>query len=265
MDVVNENLNFDKEGNAVFTLQIKDFHNKMKTWEAGKYIDSKHFKLQDVELYLRVYPNGDEAENKGHVSVYLWNATKKKLFTSFMIRIGQKVVSDDNVNVKPEWGWGWPRFLQHSSLVNQKGDAQLEVICTIMKLKCLETEGTYDTIENNNKDEERLNNSMKEANVKLAQMESKYAASQEESNMKLTKLEAKIDELEKGRKMKKPNCPICFEEMLPDAKIAQCISGHLICWSCKEKMVKNDCPSCGQPVNGRAFGMESYLKYLFPE
>ena len=265
MDVTKEEFKFDNEGNALYTLQIKDFHNKMKNWISGKRIDSKHFKFQDVELFLRVYPNGDEAENKGHVSVYLRNATKKKLFTSFMIRIGQKVVSDDNVNVKPEQGWGWPIFFQHSSLVNQKGDAQLEVICTIMKLKCLETEGTYDTIENINKDVERLNDSMKGTNVKLAQLESKYTASQEETNMKLTKIEAKIDELEKGRKTKKPTCPICFEEMSPDNKIAQCISGHHICWSCKEKMVKNDCPSCGQPVNGRAFGMEIYLKYLFQD
>ena len=29
--------------------------------------------------------------------------------------------------------------------------------------------------------------------------------------------------------------------------------------------MKNDCPSCGQPLNGRAFGMESYLKYLFQD
>ena len=67
----------------------------------------------------------------------------------------------------------------------------MEVICTIMKLKCLETEGTYDTIENINKDVERLNDSMKGTNVKLAQLESKYTASQEETNMKFTKLEAK--------------------------------------------------------------------------
>ena len=84
-----------------------------------------------------------------------------------------------------------------------------------------------------------------------------------ETNAKLAQLEAKVDELDKGKKMKKPNCPICFEDMSADTKIAQCISGHHICWGCKEKLVKNDCPSCGQPVNGRAFGMENYLKDLF--
>ena len=86
-----------------------------------------------------------------------------------------------------------------------------------------------------------------------------------ETNAKLAQLEVKINELDKGRKGKKPSCPVCYEEMLLNTRIAQCISGHLICWSCKEKMVKNDCPSCGRPVNGRAFGMESYLKYLFQD
>ena len=40
MDVTKEELKFDDEGNAVYTLQIKDFHNKMKTWKSGEYIEN---------------------------------------------------------------------------------------------------------------------------------------------------------------------------------------------------------------------------------
>jgi len=62
----------------------------------------------------------------------------------------------------------------------------------------------------------------------------------------------------------KPKCPVCSVEMSPETKIAQCISGHHLCWVCLEKLNdKRDCPSCSQPVNGRAFGMESYLRTLF--
>ena len=32
-----------------------------------------------------------------------------------------------------------------------------------------------------------------------------------------------------------PECPICFDEMKPPTKIAQCLSGHLICLHCKER------------------------------
>ena len=277
MDITKEELNFDKEGNAVYTLQIKDFHNKMKSWESGKYIESKHFKLQDVELYLSVYPNGIEAKDKGYISVYLGNATKKKVFTSFKVKIGQHFGSCVNDYVEPEEFWGWETFLQHSSLVNQKqrGDEQLKVICRITKLKYLDTEGTFSSIENI---EERLNDaivalnkstaSQKETERKLNETTANQKETERmlnETNAKLAQLEVKINELDKGRKGKKPSCPVCYEEMLLNTRIAQCISGHLICWSCKEKMVKNDCPSCGRPVNGRAFGMESYLKYLFQD
>ena len=270
MEVAKEESGFDKEGNAVFTLQIKDFYSKMKSWESGIHIESQHFKLQDVELYLRVYPNGYLAKDKGYVSIFLWNATKKQVFTSFKFRIGQQVCTDNTV-MEPEKGLGWHRFLQHSSLVNHKGQKQWKITCTIMKLKCMDTKGTFDTIENIDEEKKRINDAVialkkstanqKETERKLNETERKL----NETNIKLAKLEAKVDLVEQGRNVKKPICPICFEEMSSDTKIAQCISGHLICWSCKEKMEKNDCPSCGRPVNGRAFGMESYLKYLFQD
>ena len=62
----------------------------------------------------------------------------------------------------------------------------------------------------------------------------------------------------------KPRCPVCYEEMGSKMKIAQCINGHFLCWPCKEKMGdETDCTSCGHPVNGRCFGMETYLKTVF--
>ena len=85
---------------------------------------------------------------------------------------------------------------------------------------------------------------------------------------KFAEIKFKLEELQNllnnnNNRMRKPPCPICFEEMSYNTKIAQCISGHLLCWSCKEKLEKEECPSCGQPVNGRAFGMESYLRSVF--
>ena len=84
---------------------------------------------------------------------------------------------------------------------------------------------------------------------------------------KLALMETKVEELQNvnnnSYKLKKPPCPVCFEEMSRETKIAQCLNGHHLCWGCKEKLSKNECPSCGLPVDGRAFGMESYLRSLF--
>ena len=75
------------------------------------------------------------------------------------------------------------------------------------------------------------------------------------------KIEASLNKPENN--VVKPACPICFERMSHTTKIAQCIFGHHVCWNCKEKLEKNECPMCGYPVDGRAFGMECYLKTIF--
>ena len=81
----------------------------------------------------------------------------------------------------------------------------------------------------------------------------------------LEALETKVEQLEAklNDKVEKPKCPYCFEDFNSFTKIAQCISGHLVCWNCNQKNNNRDCGLCGQPVNGRAFGMESYLRSIF--
>ena len=37
---------------------------------------------------------------------------------------------------------------------------------------------------------------------------------------------------------------------------------HLLCWACKENIGNTDCAFCDQPVNGRAYGMEAYLRTI---
>ena len=79
---------------------------------------------------------------------------------------------------------------------------------------------------------------------------------------RLASLESQMKEIVIRSKIEKPQCPHCFEDMSFNTKIAQCLSGHFVCWSCKEKDSR-DCGLCGQPVNGRCFGMESFLDELF--
>ena len=80
-------------------------------------------------------------------------------------------------------------------------------------------------------------------------------------------IKAKLDllkaKLQIYKDFKLPKCLQCFEEINTKTKIAQCISGHMICWSCKEKNNNEDCGMCGKPVNGRAYGWENYLKSVF--
>jgi len=83
---------------------------------------------------------------------------------------------------------------------------------------------------------------------------------------------SKLASLEKPTKRKMvtipscPECPICFDEMKPPTKIAQCLSGHLICLHCKERPEVSSCPICKQRFTGeRAIGMESFLRDLLTD
>ena len=87
--------------------------------------------------------------------------------------------------------------------------------------------------------------------------EARREASTESIKMKIE------DNNNKNSNIPKPRCPTCFDEMSPNTRIAQCISGHLLCWGCKEKMGDNVCAFCDKPVNGRAFGMEAYLRTIY--
>ena len=56
-----------------FTVEIKDFKNKMKTWPMGKLIKSESFKVSGVPLGLNIYPNGVGGQAIGNVSAFLEN------------------------------------------------------------------------------------------------------------------------------------------------------------------------------------------------
>jgi len=59
-----------------------------------------------------------------------------------------------------------------------------------------------------------------------------------------------------------PDCPICEEEFSPTAQIFQCVSGHLICTTCRAKPGISDCPFCHQKIMGRNRGLEAFLLKL---
>ena len=134
-----------------------------------------------------------------------------------------------------------------SSIENQikRGNDQLE---TNIQSGTIELKRKYESIEGNL--EERI--------FKLeSRLESRLEASSESIKLKIENNSCK------NNNVAKPRCPICLEEMSPDTKIAQCLSGHLLCWGCKEKMGDNVCAFCDKPINGRAFGMEAYLRTIY--
>ena len=59
-----------------------------------------------------------------------------------------------------------------------------------------------------------------------------------------------------------PTCPICWEAMNPPKRIFQCSNGHLVCEVCRSQPEIRGCPTCRQPIMGRATAMEQLLADL---
>ena len=90
MDIINERLTYDGNGDATYTVQIRNFHQKMKTWNPSSKITTEHFTVQDVEMYLIIYPNGAINSFQGNVSLVLVNVTSKQVILSCEFQIGDQ-------------------------------------------------------------------------------------------------------------------------------------------------------------------------------
>ena len=264
----------------IATVKIEDFKKKMKTWPSDKFIMSESFTVgvangDDVPLSLKIYPNGEEAEDEGNVSVFVMNESDEKIQVDYTLKMKGNKVRHSKVDLKPDAGYGTTYLYYHKGVGNVGSDEDTKITCIIRGLqrnvsnitlaRSIETirssnhqlkdsandlKRKYDSIET--KVEEGNSNIEK----RIARLESKIEASAESIKVKIDVSAAKTN-----NSVKKPKCPICFEEM--STKIAQCISGHLLCWPCKEKMGDKECAFCDQPVNGRCYGMEAYLRTIF--
>ena len=180
--------------------------------------------------------------------------------------------------MKPASNWGFFSLYCHKDVKEVGTDEETMIKVTFKSMKKeLSNLALYSSIENQIKrGNDQLKTNIQSGTIELKR---KYESIEENFEKRVSKLESRLESrLEassesiklkiennscKNNNVAKPRCPICLEEMSPDTKIAQCLSGHLLCWGCKEKMGDKECAFCEQPVNGRAFGMEAYLRTLF--
>ena len=278
-------------GVPTYAVKVKDFQKKMKTWPTGYMTFSEVFSVDGVNLCLIIYPNGDEKKTEGNVSVYLENKSFDTIRVEYVLRMKDVEMSITKDNLKPDSvsAWGTQSLYCHKGVNEVESDEKTKIKVTVKSVKkevsnvaLLSSIGTEiqrrsDQLRTNI--QSSINNSTNQLKRKYESIESKMEAESSNFEKRIANLESRLesrleasteaikmkieDNTNKNNNIAKPRCPICFDEMSPSTKIAQCISGHLLCWSCKEKMEDKECAFCEEPVNGRAFGMEAYLRTIF--
>eukprot|EP00088_Acartia_fossae_P026454 TRINITY_DN27290_c0_g1_i1.p1 TRINITY_DN27290_c0_g1~~TRINITY_DN27290_c0_g1_i1.p1 ORF type:complete len:204 (+),score=27.60 TRINITY_DN27290_c0_g1_i1:77-613(+) len=169
----------------------------------------------------------------------------------------------ESATIESKKGWGIPQMYPHKN-ANSKGDESMTLTVRITEIKMSNAALKNHLVMLNT----RIDSLLRVENNSLLQLTNKV----NEINNKLQRLdalEAKVDALAGPKttpvavKVEKPQCPYCFEDFTSSSKIAQCISGHLVCWTCNNQNNNRNCGLCGEPINGRAFGMENYLRSIF--
>ena len=121
-----------RENGMKYWIDIRDFDKKMN-WRCGKEIYSRQFKIGESVFRIKIYPNGNSSENKGHVSVYLQNESswKVKCSVTFTVKRHAKTTAG---YIEKDRGWGLCKFISHEEmdeveepLLNEDGGFTLEV------------------------------------------------------------------------------------------------------------------------------------------
>ena len=76
------------ENGIKYTIHIRDFDQRTKSFRSGRYIYSKDFWIGDSAFCVHIFPNGETTEDEGHVGVYLNIARSRKAALRNLIGFG---------------------------------------------------------------------------------------------------------------------------------------------------------------------------------
>ena len=124
--IVNNSFSISMEGVTLFSgksgiiqktekLVIKDFPDVMSAYPPGKSVESDPFMVGDTSMSILVYPNGDRACNRGHVSIYLKNKSNQDISVKCQIitDVKNKELNYEDT-VEANYWFGFPDFLTHA-------------------------------------------------------------------------------------------------------------------------------------------------------
>ena len=109
---------------ATAKLVIKDFVELMSSSKPKDCYPSDTFMVRDTPMVLNVYPNGNNDQSKGNVSIFL----KTQGAITVKCKITTDVLSKDFEHaMEPTKNWGYGMFLSHDQCSNEYQDKDFVV------------------------------------------------------------------------------------------------------------------------------------------
>ena len=214
-----------RENGIKYWIDIRDFNKKMN-WPGGKEIYSRHFKISESVFSISIYPNGEDSDEKGHVSVFLHNDSSWRVrLSDVSIKMGEHEETIMGRYYQAGESWGID-FLTHKKIRKAKlldeedGALILEVDVELLEeevpaWRSVDDEG--DVLLSLKNEISTIKDDLKTEMKDMMKAEfSRMLMIQGMNNNRTSGRAANVE------------CPVCKEEVRAPMRLRQCGEGHII-------------------------------------
>jgi hypothetical protein len=251
---------------AKFTMNIRKFDRKIKSFRGKEEILSRIFKIGKARFQIELFPQGNPhySEDENHVSVFLTNMSccRLKANCTFAVKditktlVGKHYETGNSYRVDAGPSWGVVCFVPHHRCVNgdvlcDDGTFKLEVTVEILEEEVASLQRNITDKDHEKQAMEReieelkeyikVNNERQKRNIwsLKAVLETErqvHAVEMEELRSAIQRLKV-TESPGGGSSLAVPlDCPICWELVQPPMRLMQCGQGHILCDGCYHRL-----------------------------
>ena len=134
------------------------------------------------------------------------------------------------------------------------------MIDVIKNIQIFQESSNFEQVVREQDQDEEILNLKEEQKREVKNLEEEFVKKRERKPELIEQIQLLHTKKESQKTFSAPECPVCFELMIPPIKIFNCPNGHLLCEMCKPNIQL--CTLCRNPYVGRATAMEQIIKEM---
>ena len=239
MSGLTEEWHLKRENGIKYWIDIRGFNRKMD-WRFGREIYSRQFKISESVFRIRIYPNGDSAKEKGHVSVCLQNESSWRVrLADVTFKVGLLEKTTDGRYYQPGQNWGIGMFVSHDQIHSDIFTLEVDVELLeeeVAASRPLDSEG----------------DSLLSLKNEVSTIKTEMKDMREEFSRQLNEIKNNKGGGSALRRCPSVECPVCLEEVKPPMRLRQCELGHIFYGSCfhQNQADRSLCLICKGSITG---------------